>query len=324
MVSIVIPTRNRRDLLALALASALGQRDVDIEILVVDEASTDDTAEMVTRVCDPRVRLVRHEVALGKAAARNRGVEQATGVWIAFLDDDDLWAPDKLALQLRAASATGLHWSYTGAVNVTTDHRIIGGAPPRPGEEVAAALPRVNGVPGGCSSVMVRRSALPAGGFDGRYRLCEDWDLWIRLAQTGPPACVRQPLVGYRVHAGNSSADTTRLLTEVDMIEKQYGGPVDRVVVYRHVARLHLRMNRQWPALRCYGRAARQAGSYRSAQFLRDAMKVLQSASDRALTRLRGPRQPPQPLTSDDATSAWRDEARVWLHEFIRHRGGGE
>ena len=129
-ISVVIPTRNRRRLLALALASVLDQRGVRLEVIVVDEASTDDTVEMVRSIADPRVRLVRHAVPLGKSAARNRGIAESVGDWIAFLDDDDLWAPDKLRLQLQALRAERRAWAYTGAVNMTdvdmTNLRFVG------------------------------------------------------------------------------------------------------------------------------------------------------------------------------------------------------
>jgi GT2 family glycosyltransferase len=317
-ISVVIPTRNRRRLLTLAMASVLDQRDVRVEVIVVDEASTDGTAALVTSIADPRVRLVRHEVPLGKSAARNRGIAEATGDWIAFLDDDDLWAPDKLCLQLQVLRATGRSWAYTGAVNITEDHRILGGAPPQPPEQVAEALPRVNSVPGGCSSVVVSREALPPEGFDGRYRLCEDWDLWIRLARAGPPACVPKPLVGYRVHAGNSSVDTTTFLAELDIIDKRYGGPVDRVVFFRHLARVCLRMNRQWPAVGFYLRAAaRDRGPYVVGGFAADLVGVWQSLAERVRARLGLPgRRKTQPWTHPDAV--WKEEARVWLEQFVR------
>src|SRR5262245_21593264 len=73
-VSVVIPTCNRSRLLALAIASVLEQRDVDLEVVVIDEASTDDTAAMVRRLADPRVRLIQHDVRRGKSASRNRGI----------------------------------------------------------------------------------------------------------------------------------------------------------------------------------------------------------------------------------------------------------
>ncbi len=106
-ISVVVPTRNRSALLATTLRSALVQRGVDFEVLVVDEASTDDTLEVVDSFGDARIRVIRHTTAQGVSAARNHGVAEARGAWIAFLDDDDLWAPEKLELQLRAARETG-------------------------------------------------------------------------------------------------------------------------------------------------------------------------------------------------------------------------
>jgi glycosyltransferase involved in cell wall biosynthesis len=317
-ISVVIPTRNRRRLLALALASVLDQQGVRLEVIVVDEASTDDTVDMVRAIGDPRVRLVRHEVALGKSSARNRGIMESVGDWIAFLDDDDIWAPDKLRLQVEVLRAAGRAWAYTGAVNITDDHRVLGGAPPRAPEEIARSLHRVNGVPGGCSTVLVRKEALPRDGFDERYRLCEDWDLWIRLARSGLPAHVPRPLVGYRVHSGNSSLDTARFLAELDMIEKQYGGPVDRVVFYRHLARVCLRMNRQWPAFGFYVRAAaRDPRCYLIQGFVSDAAGVFRSFADRFRQRLGWPRRSLNgtPMHPD---TLWKEEARDWLEQFVR------
>jgi glycosyltransferase involved in cell wall biosynthesis len=319
-ISVVIPTRNRRRLLALALASVLEQRDVRLEVIVIDEASSDGTSAMISSIDDPRVHLVRHDTPRGKSAARNRGIAEARAEWIAFLDDDDIWSPDKLLLQLASLRETGRMWGYTGAVNITHDHRILGGAPPRAPEEVAEALPRVNSIPGGCSGVVVSRKSLPPEGFDERYRLCEDWDLWIRLARTGPPACVPKPLVGYRIHGGNSSMDTARFLVELEIIEDRYGGPVDRVVFYRHLARVSLRMNRQWPAFRHYLRAAiHDPGAYLLHGFLSDAIGVLQATADRVGRRLGRP----MPLAAvqrqgGDPHEAWKEEARVWLEQFVR------
>jgi GT2 family glycosyltransferase len=205
-VSVVLPTRNRSALLASALRSVVIQQGVRLEIIVVDEASTDDTAAVLGAIGDPRVRVIRHECSLGVSAARNRGAAEGRGDWLAFLDDDDLWAPDKLARQLHTAHATGRDWAYTGAVNITEDGRIAYGNPPLSPDEVVAALRRYNAIPGGGSNVVVRRKTWrQAGPFDSRLRNTEDWEMWIRLARQGVPACVSSPLVGSRVHGANSS-----------------------------------------------------------------------------------------------------------------------
>ena len=132
VVSVVVPTHDRRRLLVQTLGSILGQREVDLEVLVVDDGSRDGTAEVVAGLGDARVRLLRHDTPQGVAAARNRGIAEATGTWLAFCDDDDLWAPDKLARQLQAAHQTGRGWVYTGEVRIDLRQRIVGGTHPPP------------------------------------------------------------------------------------------------------------------------------------------------------------------------------------------------
>ena len=131
-VTVVIPTHNRKELLRYALMSALRQEGVALEVIVVDDGSSDGTAEMLAALTDRRVRVVHHETAQGVSAARNRGIEEARGEWIAFLDDDDLWAPDKLRLQLESATKSGRRWVYVGHVNITLANRVTGGGPPLP------------------------------------------------------------------------------------------------------------------------------------------------------------------------------------------------
>src|ERR1044072_2596739 len=133
-VSVVIPTRNRCALLARALATVLGQRGVEVEVFVVDEGSSDGTADFVRGLGDPRVTLVRHATPHGVAAARNVGIERARAPWIAFLDDDDFWAPEKLVSQLAAAGRIGADWAVAGAVIVDAEVRMLSGT------RVAAAV----------------------------------------------------------------------------------------------------------------------------------------------------------------------------------------
>ena len=166
-VSVVVPTRDRRDRLRLALISVLRQREVDIEVVVVDDASTDGTADMVSGLADRRLRVVRQTSPIGVSAARNRGITEASGRWVAFLDDDDLWGPQKLAPQLEAATRSSRTWVYTGDVNVDDDLRVLSAfAPPTP-EQVMDRLHRYNPVPSGASNVLARADALAeAGPFD--------------------------------------------------------------------------------------------------------------------------------------------------------------
>jgi glycosyltransferase involved in cell wall biosynthesis len=119
IVSVVIPTRNRWALLARALASVLDQEGVTLEVVVVDEGSTDETPARLAALTDERVRTLRNDSPTGVANARNRGISAARGEWVAFLDDDDFWAPTKIRAQLDGCAAGEADFSYTGLV--TTD-----------------------------------------------------------------------------------------------------------------------------------------------------------------------------------------------------------
>jgi glycosyltransferase involved in cell wall biosynthesis len=280
-VSVVVPTHNRSGLLALTLRSVLWQHDVDLEVIVVDDGSTDDTAQVVAALGDPRTRRIHHPTPQGVSAARNHGTTEAAGDWVAFVDDDDLWAPDKLTRQLQAARHAGRAWAYAGAVKIDIDHRRVGGnTPPPPPEEVLARLPRWNPMPGGCSNVIASSSLLRrAGPFDRQLVNLADWDLWIRMARAGGrPAMVPSPLVGYRQHGGNRSLDTALILREAQVIERRYGTPLDWGGIFRYLAWLCVRSGRRREALWHFARAAvgGQAASVATdlAGLLRDRLAV--------------------------------------------------
>jgi glycosyltransferase involved in cell wall biosynthesis len=322
---VVVPTRDRRRLLLQTLRSILWQRGVDFEVIVVDDGSTDGTAEMVAGLADARIRLLRHDTPKGVAAARNRGIAEATGAWLAFCDDDDLWAPDKLARQLHAARQTGRAWVYTGEVHVDADALVVGGSPPMPPEPLVERLAQANVVPGGCSGVLLRRDALAGEElFDGRrYRHFADWDLWIRLARRGPPAWVSAPLVGYRIHAGNASHDTAGMVAELDVVERRHGIQVDRVGFYRYVALLCRRAGRRGAAIAYYLRAALGDRRYLATGLAGDladmaagAVRAVRQVAPRRSGRRRPHRvkAPHQP----DRDSQWREAGQAWLRELAR------
>jgi glycosyltransferase involved in cell wall biosynthesis len=256
-VSVVVPTRNRRTLLSKALRSVLRQQGVELEAIVVDEASTDDTVDVVTALGDTRVRLIRHDTPRGVSAARTEGAATARCDWLAFLDDDDLWAPDKLASQIQAAEAAGRDWAYTGAVNITENGRIIYGRPPLDPEQVVAALPHHNAIPAGGSNVAMRRATwLRMGPFDPRLRNTEDWEMWIRLASHGLPACVSRPLIGYRVHGSNASLDIAEIVRGTQLIETLHHTTADWGRLHRWMAESCLRRGQRAAALGQFAKAA--------------------------------------------------------------------
>jgi glycosyltransferase involved in cell wall biosynthesis len=304
-VSVVVPTLGR-PVLALALRSALEQRGVDLEVVVVDDGSGARARAMVERIGDPRIRLLAHDRRRGPGAARNSGVGAARGTWVAFLDDDDLWAPDKLARQLDAVRAAGRDWAYAGAVGVDDRHRVLQVEPPITPAEVMRQLPRRNAVPAGASNVLVNAAALAATGpFDPDLRNTEDWDLFIRLGRLGPPAGVQAPLVAVRWHPEQASLATTRLLDELDVLERRYGAPVDRPAIHRGAAWASLRAGRRREALLAYLHAVR-AGDLGSVA--RAAVVLLpRRARERVLRRRTG---------QGDGSAELR-EAQLWVDDLV-------
>ncbi|MCP9489426.1 MAG: glycosyltransferase family 2 protein [Solirubrobacteraceae bacterium MAG38_C4-C5] len=202
-VSVVIPTLDRWPLLSRALGSALAQQDVDLEVLVVDDGSTDGTEERVRALRDDRVSLIRHDAPMGVATARNDGIDRARGEWVAFLDDDDLWAPSKLSRQIEIAAARHAGWAWTGAIVVDQWLRPIRTVPGAPADGVAQRL-LTNCVIAGPSAVIARTDLLrELDGFDPQLSAMADWDLWIRLAATAPGAACSPLLTAYVEHDTN-------------------------------------------------------------------------------------------------------------------------
>jgi len=198
-ISVIIPTYNRRDMVSRALASVLVQEDVDLEVLVVDDGSDDGTVEALLSVRDPRVRVLVQESNRGVSAARNRGIAEARAPWLAFLDDDDFWAPDRLARHLEAATASWADW-VCGPVLVVRGLEVVGRIPAADDSGMAERLRA--GTASVTPSAVSARAALvrEVGGFDERLSAYADWDLWIRLGRRGTLGWCPDALVAYSEH----------------------------------------------------------------------------------------------------------------------------
>jgi glycosyltransferase involved in cell wall biosynthesis len=195
--SVVIPAYNRSDLLPRAIASVLAQSRPALEIIVVDDASTDGTAAVAANFPGAPLRVVRHDQNRGPSGSRNTGIDAARAPWIAFLDSDDEWMPDKAECQLAAltASRNAARASVTGyTIRDSRDGRMVTFRPPA-GQLAADDL--LFGCPFSvCSTMMVERGAFDeVGRFEPSMRRLEDWDWVMRYQRRNAMASLPDILV---------------------------------------------------------------------------------------------------------------------------------
>lgn len=207
VVSVLVPAYNAEKWLRPTLKSACSQTLQAIEIIVVDDGSTDGTAALIEEqaAVDPRIRLIRQENG-GVGAARNTAIRAARGKYLAPLDADDVWFPDKLELQVRAmeerGEGTGLVYCWSEKID-RSGRRITNSFPFEIEGKVVRSLVLRNFI-GNASSPLFRASVLKEVGLyltreeQGGVQGCEDWDLSLRVSEHGRVAAVRKTLVGYR------------------------------------------------------------------------------------------------------------------------------
>jgi Glycosyl transferase family 2 len=309
-VAVVIPTRDRWPLVRVALASALAQSDVDVHAIVVDDGSTDQTVEELRALQDERVQVLRHDRSRGVSAARNLGLDHVEAPWVAFLDDDDVWAPRYLATMLEAVHSAECDSGrvalvYSGHLTVDRHRKLSGVSQAPPVASVRDGMDRFNYV--GCPSrVVLRTDAVrEVGGFDTRLAVIADWDLWARIVGTHGCVCCPELLVGYMLHAGNMHLDADRLLEELALMQSKHGWgkglllPGDMLPAY--VAAAYRASGRRLRAARWYLRAFRVQ---RTPRDLGRAAGML--LSERLITLL-GLRQP---TTVDPSLGEWLEPVR--------------
>ncbi len=262
-VSVIIPTYNSGLLAVEAVASVLAQTEQAYEIIVVDDGSADDTAERMATF-GTAVKYIRKENG-GVSSARNRGVAEATGDFIAFLDADDVWHPNKLELQLAAiGSRPDLGLLATGTFPWP-------GPSPAPVETTELISPVEIGFEDlllrnvfTASSVMVRSETLAAAGaFDTNQSGTEDYDLWLRIARCAKVAQLTTALTGYRIATpGSLSKNAVRMEAGMRIIL----GKLEAAGVFRNKPLLRRKV---WGYLRySCGFMHHQAGNRRAAIFL--------------------------------------------------------
>jgi glycosyltransferase involved in cell wall biosynthesis len=312
LITVVIPTRNRRAKLAQALDSVLAQTVTDLEAIVVDEASSDDTVAYLEGLGDPRVRIVRHAQPRGVAGARNSGIAAARGRWTSFLDDDDLIAPTKLEAQLLALEVTpGARWACTSTARVDENLRIIGYHRLAQGGDILGALLEGNMVPGSASSVLAETALLrETGGFCEELAASADWEAWIRLGSRAPIATVDEPLAAYRIWPSTSShaqaleeTANARIGELHAELGRAHGASFGREGNERYYARQDLQAGRRFLAARRFGRLALRRPRY---MIWAAACLVVPRTWEQTWTR----------LTDRITAPGWRRSVEDWLAPY--------
>lgn len=264
-ISVVIPCYNQSRYLRLALSSVLAQTRPADEIIVVDDGSTDDTAQVAAEFKES-VRYI-WQANQGLAGARNTAIVQATGEYIAFLDSDDEWLPGFLESMLTLiAENPNAAVFYCCAQCIDSDGKLLpqlAGAKLVPSARLYQTLLEANFIIP--STVLVRRDVLIANGcFDQLYRDingCEDWDLWLRLARTYEFAGTLNCWVRYRIHSASMSVEVDKMLAAaLAVIEKHFGPesePLEQwsdqkrlayAVIYRHKVLTYVIRRGNWQA----------------------------------------------------------------------------
>lgn len=272
-ISVIVPTYDRAGLVGRSVESVFEQTHRDLEVIVVDDASTDDTEREIRDLFGDEVRYLRHRENRGPSAARNTGILNATGEFLAFLDSDDRWLPEKLEVQLaRFSEDPGLGCVYTGWEWVRPDGTIRLRRQPHPVSGLIENKPRwfYNTVP----DLMVRTDLVRGCLFDEGIRAYENLEWLIRLNVRSRWGFVPEILVHCQDHASHRASDSeVEKLKGLEFILSRYGD-----LLAEHVAELyHLRLSA--------GALALASGEARARDHLLKAVK-LRPLSLRAWSRL--------------------------------------
>ncbi|MCK4820738.1 glycosyltransferase family 2 protein [bacterium] len=235
--TVVIPTYNRSSMLKRAIESVLNQTFEDFEIIVVDDHSTDDTSSVARSFSDPRIQYFMNNGTKGACGARNAGIFSAKGKWVAFLDDDDVWLPNKLEHQYEMAQ------NVAGTVGlICTDYIIFKEKHQRP--RIFKNRPSgwvrdkllYGGVIGCLSSVCVRTEVLSAiEGFDELFPSNQDQDLYLRVAELSEFAYVPKTLVYiYQERRNRIGQNPKGKLEGYIMLRNKYAALIDQNLRLRH------------------------------------------------------------------------------------------
>ncbi|MBU7582200.1 MAG: glycosyltransferase [Nostoc sp. TH1S01] len=210
-ISVIIPTYNSEKTIKTTVDSVLNQSFTNFELIVINDGSTDLTLEIISQIQDSRLKVFSFENAGGNVS-RNRGLQQATGEFVSFLDADDVWTPDKLASQFKALQDNvdaKVAYSWTDYIDehgqflVSGNHITVNG-------DVYERLLISNFLENGSNPLIYKEALVELGGFDESLSAAQDWDMWLRLAAKYSFICVPKVQILYRVSVNSLSSNLAR------------------------------------------------------------------------------------------------------------------
>jgi glycosyltransferase involved in cell wall biosynthesis len=223
-ISVIIPVYNAEETIKETIESVLSQTFSQFEIIVINDGSQDKTLEIVYRILDPRLKVLSYPNA-GVSVSRNRGISQAAGDYVSFLDADDLWTPDKLETQLKALQANpqaAVAYSWTDWIDESGQFLRSGGHITVNGDVYAKLLLR-DFVESGSNPLIRRQALTEVGGFDKSLNLAADWDMWLRLAARYEFVAVPSSQILYRVSPNSMSSNVWKMEAEsLQIIERAF------------------------------------------------------------------------------------------------------
>ena len=207
MVSVIIPTYNRENVIERSIRSVLDQTYKDLEVLVVDDCSTDNTRSVVESIIDERLHYCRLEKNAGACVARNRGIELARGEYIAFQDSDDVWLPGKLEKQMKIFEKTAADLMFC-KLNYHTKYGIQQ-IPKRLQTGFISSKASLFGI--GTQSIVAKRNVFEDIRFDASFPRYQDLELLYRVGKTYSIYCLAEGLVEYSVGTDSISSNPEKL-----------------------------------------------------------------------------------------------------------------
>ncbi|MEZ5284667.1 MAG: glycosyltransferase family 2 protein [Vicinamibacterales bacterium] len=224
-VSVVIPTHNGRAFLGETLASVLAQTHQPLEIVVVDDGSTDGTAELLTSMTERGGVIVLRQAQGGTASARNTGLAAARGEFVAFLDHDDLWPADTVERHVAVMTAVpdvAVSYGYMESFGLERPYRWPG--PDGPTGDVSAAFRRKNWIRSPGQALLRAEAVRAAGGFDPAVAGADDWDLYLSLAARWRFHYEHRLALRYRAHGANQSKRAWRMFRHACAVQARHAG----------------------------------------------------------------------------------------------------